>query len=589
MKPGLYILFILFSFYGYTQTNLQGLIKDSKSKEPVPYCAIAVKNSSRGCLSNDEGLFQISAKTEDTLLISYIGYKRKLIAVSEFVKSPLIYIERKEAALSEVVIYSNDDYLYEAFENCREKLLHSKEKESKTYFVLETELARQPVELLECYYNGFWNNAAVKNIVFKNGRVGIATYNERFFMSQNISKAFTFLDLTQVVDHLPVIPLQCTKKKLKKYFQLKLKSVYENDNPVYEIQFTPVDTNGRYFSGEAWIEKNSGALKKITLEINNTTDHPFLPLSKDFGEIKNASMQITKTYANINGENLLSHIDFNYQLKYHHIHSSIFLNSNRDTSFEINSKGLMYFYDYGKPFITPYFTYDQELSDYRKINSLTYNESFWTSNNGLVYSEKMKKGINYFKANGQLINYKTRSFNKDHFLAKGAWGLENSYIEWSDKRRISLKRNNIKNDTVSYNDNRFLTQRYHLKAQLFLDLNPMGDSIQHYSASIFDVYETFYHIPEEPFTNCFFNIYFDLFEIERRKMEKIISQHIFTVVQFDSLYKQCCKNLDEQTSDYLEKVERGKNLKALEKWNYYVKQNIGIDNFEIFQLQNVKK
>jgi hypothetical protein len=587
-----YIFFLLIALHGNSQVKLQGSVKDSKTKENIPYCAVGIKNTATGCLANDEGLFQISGRIQtDTLLVHYIGYEEKQVPLAEFAKNPVIYIDRKETTLNEVVIYSNDDYLYDIFDNCRKSLFLSKQAQSKVYYVLETEIGGQPVELLECYYNGRFNNSSVKELNFKNGRVGIAPYNNRYFINLNISKAFTFIDIANANDQFPAIPFQLDKKKLKKQFRLVLKNSYNDVNPVYHIAFTPVKDNGDYFSGDAWIEKNSGRLKKISFFISKTRHHPFLPMFKAESEIKNVSMQITKTYVPVNGENLLSHIDFSYQLDYHHIHQTSLLNPNADTSFEVKSKGLMQFYDHGKLFIPPYFNYDADLSDYRKISALTHNEAFWASNAGLVYSEKMKKGIAYFKKNGQLINYKnTRSVNQNNAL-RGLWGMETNYLVWSDKTRISLKKDGIKNDTVAGSStySQFLADKYKLKAQLFLDLNPMEDSVQHYSATVFDVYETFYNIPQESFTNCFLNIYFDLFEIERRKMEKVISENKFTANQFDSLYKLTCKNLDLQTMDYLREVERGKNYRALEKWNLYVKQNVGIDNLEVFGLRNAAK
>jgi Trm5-related predicted tRNA methylase len=125
-----------------------------------------------------------------------------------------------------------------------------------------------------------------------------------------------------------------------------------------------------------------------------------------------------------------------------------------------------------------------------------------------------------------------------------------------------------------------------LKAQLFLDINPVKDSVQHYSATIFDVYQTYYNLPEEPFTNCFLNIYFDLFEIERQKMEKIIAKHKFNLTQFDSLYKLSVANLDKQTSEYTREVERGKNTRALKKWSDYVRTEIGIDNIQLLMSED---
>jgi hypothetical protein len=418
---------------------------------------------------------------------------------------------------------------------------------------------------------------------FKNGRVGIAHYGGRQFVSSDISKAFTFLDLTTPELRLPVIPLQVKKKKLKKTYELTLKYIYDKENPVYCIAFKPFDSI-TCFSGEAWIEKASGDLKKISLNITNTTEHPFLPLRQDLGKVETASIQITKTYAVRENENLLSHIDFNYQLNYSHYHSSVFVNRNVDTSFIVKSKGLLYFYDYNAPFIEPYFTYDQDQSDYRKIIALRYNDYFWQNTASLVYSEKMKRKVVYFKKNGALFNYKSKGISRNNELHKTAWAFETNYVEWSPEKRIALKKDKIKNDTLTGGRGQnFLADRYNIKAQIFLDLNQVNDTLQHYSITVFDVFETYYNIPEEPFTNCFLNIYFDLVEIKRRNMENAIRPH-FNATQFDSLYKQSTKELDSQAALYFKEVERGKNYKALKKWSDFVKENIGIDNCGIFQI-----
>lgn len=582
------IVFLFLSFGLFSQSNLQGLVLDAKTREPLPYCAVAIKYHASGCLTNEEGVFQLNANTEtDTFLLSYVGYKPKQIAVSEFVKNTVILLDSKESVLNEVVVYSSDDYLYQAFENCRKKLRESKDLESKVYFVLESSIHSQATELLESYYTGNFNNYTLKDLRFKNGRAGLASYNERFFINANTSRAFSFFNLLDQNEHLPAGPFQYDKRQLKKHYTLKLKSVYDSEKPLYCIEFMPVLLNGKSFAGEAWIEKGTGELKKITLTIFNTKLHPFLPLFKETGVIKDASMQITRSYQNTSGTNKPDHIDFNYQLNYQHIHTGSLADENKDSSFTLNCKGLLYFYDFGKPFVTPYFNYDSEMSDYRKITSLTYNESFWTSNTGLVYSNKMRKGISYFKANGILINYKnsrTTNFQEGKLF-------ENNYIIWSDKKRISLKKNKLRNDTNlnnSLNGLSFVANQYQLKAQLFLDLNPVGDSIQHFSASIFDVYETFYNLPEEPFTNCFINIYFDLMEIERRNMEKTISNAKLTLTQLDSLYKITQITIEKKYKEYFNKVERGKNVKELEAWNNYVKQYLGVDNFEIFQLHKPK-
>lgn len=588
MKNGITILFLFSSFYFSAQLNYQGSVKDSKTKQPVPFCAIAFKGTSQGCISNDEGVFQLSTQNKtDTLLISCIGFKRKRLALSDFLKDPLILLEVSEFNLQEVVIYDKDDFLYEIFETCRKKIVNSKEYSSKTYFVLESVIAGQPVELLECYYNSSFNQSSLRSLDFKNGRVGMAPYNDRFFVNANISKAFTFINLIGGNADLPKNPFEYSKRQLKKTYRLKFLSVSEEENKLIHLEFSPIEDNGNYFSGDVWIEQNTGLLQKVSLRVSNTPKHPFLPLFKGEGSVDEVSLQINKSYLIKNGDAILEHIDFNYQLLYHHPHNTSLLNPNKDTSYRVNSKGLMHFYEHNQPFLLPYFYYDKEFSDYKKIASLSYNEGFWTTNTGVAYSQNMKKGIQYFKKNGFLLNFQNGQ-TSSYGVMKGGKFFENNYLLWSAKKRISLKKDKIINDTNSANSSKGQTirsQLYQIKAQLFLDLNPLADSIQHYSAAIFDVYETFYNLPEEPATNCFINIYFDLFEIERRKMEKMLSQKKLSAVEMDAIYKTSVKELELQCKDYFLEVERGTKKKALERWNAYVNDNLGIDNLSIFQLK----
>jgi hypothetical protein len=262
----------------------------------------------------------------------------------------------------------------------------------------------------------------------------------------------------------------------------------------------------------------------------------------------------------------------------------------------VKSKGLMYFYDYNNQFYIPDFNFSEDQSDYRKISSLTYNASFWNSNTGLVYTDKMKKAIRYFKVNGYFLNYSSglnnksetnRYYRSDNGETMDGQFYENTYLTWTNKTRLSLKKDGLKNDTTQTNS-QIKALLYQLKAQIFFDINPVGDSLQHYSICVFDVFDTYYNLPEEPFTNCFMNIYFDLFEIERRKMENILVQKKFSIAQMDSVYKQATFNLDRQTAEYFKQVERGKNFKQLEKWNDLVKQQLGIDNIAIFQIREGK-
>lgn len=57
--------------------KIYGRIKDAKTKEPLPFCTISLKNRTTGTVSNEQGFFQLFVTDDfkkDTLQVSFIGY-----------------------------------------------------------------------------------------------------------------------------------------------------------------------------------------------------------------------------------------------------------------------------------------------------------------------------------------------------------------------------------------------------------------------------------------------------------------------------------------------------------------------------------
>jgi len=159
-------------------------------------------------------------------------------------------------------------------------------------------------------------------------------------------------------------------------------------------------------------------------------------------------------------------------------------------------------------------------------------------------------------------------------------------IFWKENKRLSHSLSIPRKDTLSQSfiNQSYQTDLYNIRVQLFLDINQIGDSIQHLSATVFDVFESFYHLPEQSYTNCFLNIYFDLCEIESQRMEKTLTSRQHTMAEIDAIYKQTVVDMNATTSRYLKEVKLGENTKNLKKWNKIVDEFLGIDNVKLFGL-----
>jgi len=578
----LFFWLMLHSLTGFTQMVIQAGVLDKETRQPLSFCGIRSKASGKSCISNEDGVFRLTGLPEkDSIMISYLGYKTRTLSVGWFKTHTTVYLEKSGIVIDEFVIHAGDDYLFEILANCRQKLRSAKQHPSKMYFTLETTYNNQAVEMLESYNNCLVSNCCTEDIHLKNGRIGLAmTDDNSYFVSLNTSQAVSYINITESNAYLPDIPLQFSRNKMKKNFKLTRLTTAEDQQNSVHIGFSPIENDGKAFRGELWIHKTSFGIQKIILEGDQLRTHPFLPMFPGTA-VDSVGIKIVLNYDPEIPGGCLSNISFNYSL--------IFSKSENKRS--IQTKGLMYFYDYDNPFILPYFDFDPSQNDYRKITFMPYNPSFWSNSEGLMYTEKQDEMISFLRKNGVLLNYNHHIINDipvNEFIKLKAKFFEDNYVWWSDTSRLSLKNNRLNKDTLTaqqiYNP-KLRSELSKLRAQIFLDIYPVGDSLSWFSATVFDVFNSFYKLEEINTTDCFLNIYFDLCEIERRKMEKQLSLlRSPDRAAIESVYQQTLASIDSLYDIYRKKVQTGFNQTELRKYNDHVFKETGIDNFKIFRV-----
>lgn len=607
--------FISYSFCSYSQSLINAIVKDSKTKEPLGFCNIAIKGTNKGTITNLDGVFSLSVdQTKDIITISYLGYENKTIKAEELVKKTEILLIKKAFILQEVSVHADNEYLYDIMVKCRKKLIENKTKTiARVYYGLESDAktlsvwypdkngdtlkyfkldsinnVEKPVELLECFYNATVNGTTIKELEFKNGRTALAAI-ENYFMTYGSSKAFSKIVLTEENDGFPALPFQFGKSSLEKLFDLEL--LYY-DGSSYNIKFSPRNEFSKYFAGEVWIEKETFNLLKVHFKIKNANIHPFLPNFPN-DSIKNVSMDIANTYKTEDNKVLPDHIFFNYSFSYFSRKDSAFLYyKNMDRV--IQSKGILYFYDYDYPFILPYFDYvdDTQYDDYHKMSFIPYNEDFWNNNGTLLLTKKQREEFDLLVNDGQLINFRENNYGDD-FLSRtsmpGNIGrFEFFYAFWSSCKRIVPNPSSPQFETYSKDkiNQNIKTDLYKLKVQILLDIVEANDSLLCKSYTVFDNYQSYYHLPIDSNTNAFLNIFFDICEIERMKMQNKLNSKNYTASEIDSIYKETMTNMDNLTNRYLKEVNVGENDKFFRQWNKYVFDNLSIDNIKMVEESN---
>lgn len=99
----LFLLFIQALFHANSQI-IKGKIVDAKTETGIPYATVQV-TPTYGTITNEEGAFaiRIQKNTQDSLLISSMGYKQKTIPLS-FTQNQIIYLDPTVIALDEVLL-----------------------------------------------------------------------------------------------------------------------------------------------------------------------------------------------------------------------------------------------------------------------------------------------------------------------------------------------------------------------------------------------------------------------------------------------------------------------------------------------------
>ena len=102
----LIVYFFLFISLGLQAQEVSGIVKDSLTQETLPYVNVTYLHSDEGASTNQQGVFQLQLSEEnktDTLLISYVGYRSKLIPVYQLNSTSEEILLQQERAEIETV------------------------------------------------------------------------------------------------------------------------------------------------------------------------------------------------------------------------------------------------------------------------------------------------------------------------------------------------------------------------------------------------------------------------------------------------------------------------------------------------------
>ena len=104
------IIFISFLTHSFGQsTIIHGIITNEKTETPLPFVNLGIPSKGIGTVTNVNGEYTFTVpNSNDSILISLLGFYSKKISTEDFIKSPNIGLKEKVFQLREVVIKGSE-------------------------------------------------------------------------------------------------------------------------------------------------------------------------------------------------------------------------------------------------------------------------------------------------------------------------------------------------------------------------------------------------------------------------------------------------------------------------------------------------
>lgn len=311
-----YILFLfLISLVSNAQNyTITGKVFDVDTKEPLPFVPVLIKGTTVGGTSDFDGKFTIkTAKTGDSIVATYMGYKRTARAIKQGVNQEINMPMTLEGVnLIEVVIKPGENPAHRIIRNVianknKNDKSHLKAYQYETYNKVEFDLNRIPKEMRE--------RKLFKPVKFIFDNVDSVNSDEKpslpIFIIESLSDFYYHKNPTlkkEVIKASKITGMENTSISAVMGDMYQNINIYDNNVLVFNKQFTsPISDNGFFyykyyledslfigntwcyhirfkskrpqelcFSGNMWIADSTWAIKRLEMSIPKDANINFI-------------------------------------------------------------------------------------------------------------------------------------------------------------------------------------------------------------------------------------------------------------------------------------------------------------------------
>lgn len=583
----------------YTQDySIQSRVIESETRAPIPYASVYTLKDRRGTITDLDGNFELTEVFDnDTIVFYFAGFqKKKLIAGSI---GPTVKLEPLEQLLDDVIVLADESIPYKLISNTRKNVRHKNEV-AQSYMEMQSFLNEHQLEYFQGYYYGTYDGYDIEDLELKTARFGIQKTPNMAFHSKETSRAMYKHDIFNTNEFFPDSPFGMKRRKLVKTFKVEMNAKYKEQNGdiTYVLSFQPRKEARSAFSGKVWIDSATNILTKVELLIQDASKCPFIAIHRG-GVLLDVNMHITKTYDRMSEGVRLNSMDFDFDFtfdpqSFYNVDNGVFykqrphdsINYKPIPSYRIRANAVLAAYNFNEEFYIPKFDFpSHEFADYHKMIAFKHHTDFWDCYTTFRVGNSEKN--EQFLDDPQTVTHKTL-FKKNSISGVGMY--EYPYRHWA-KKRIYLRppakneEEKVPDIRTQFEGNSINAQKYNLVAQILFEVDSLCGNWQYRTRTVYDPFQSFYNFERTPRSVAFLNVYFDLMEISRRKLNaKLDAVENPSEEIWMKIYQKHKEKTSARMDTFFKEVERGTREEDFLKWNALVIEELGIDNIQMFSI-----
>lgn len=439
------------------QIEVSGNIVDQQTGALIPYCNVSNATSSAGTASNELGEFVIEVDSLPvTLIFSHINYSRKVLEISE-TSNMTVSLAPLTTTLDEVIVSASkiDQFAVKLAKNAIEKAQKPSTNDSygRAFYRQKSKNGSEFSEFSEIFYDIRYNNVGIKDWNISEGRYALkeeAVHNRNYTSFSRILKP-----LQPNTDDL-IFPLH---PGFEVYYNPRIISMIQSGNSkIAVVHFKPKkDLKTPTFDGEVYIDTKTFDILKIKGELSRD-DLKLAKLTTKNSSWKDYTISYEIAYRKDDTSNAL--------LDYIKVDQSFDFYKDGAFQYHTTSTSNLIFYEHYTPTSRKKLggRLSRTQSDWRKLDAIGYNETFWAENPIVKRTPVEEEVISSFE-------------NENAF----------SSIFLNSAENIALMTSNISDDL-------FIKKLDH-KTNLYNNYNPIEKVFLHIDKDLFSAGETIWYSP----------------------------------------------------------------------------------------------